>query len=315
MEPLPWIDEAKLVEAHPQLFHYTSFEALKLILGSGSLAARPFTKTNDAVEGRALREAIVQAMHDRGLKDIRGIFAEHNAEFIGTDEEFIEVCRQDAENCFDAIISANPSQPYLTCFSTHREQHHIENGLLTMWRVYGDNGHGVALGFDAEKLREITEQTQKYRAVDIIYLDEVGYGAASALVSKRMREFPSMTDLYMKAIAAVCCENKQVFLNAGADLMRFLILNLACKHPDFEDEREVRLVTMEALPDNVHGREPLKRLGDGRLLIKCLDALNEVIVGPSGRQDQQINRVVRLLGAYGRSEVEVRGTSTPFRQL
>jgi hypothetical protein len=310
-----WVDEKALVEKHPRIFHYTNFESFKKILETGAIVATEFSKTNDASEGRALRDVISQMFHMRGMKEIRNIFAKYNAEFTGSDEEFERLCRQDAEACHDAMISSVPSKPHITCFSYHADKHHKQNGLLTMWRLYGGRGHGVALGFDTEAMRILTEELIVSHAVDVIYMQDVRYGAEDKIIKQRISDFKSLPELYLRAVAAVVSNESDIFLDAGNDLMNFLELTLAAKHEDFEDEREVRVVTMEAVEQTAANRTRLNRLGENRLLLPLVPALREVIVGPSPDQTAKARRVEKQLEIHGRTDVEIRLTGTPFRQI
>jgi hypothetical protein len=102
--------------------------------------------------------------------------------------------------------------------------------------------------------------------------------------------------------------------DAGEELMKFVVLSTSTKHPDCQDEREVRMVVMRSTNPRQRGKQPL----DGprnRILVPCLEALDEVLVGPSNRQAALFKTVKTKLKAAGYAHVAVRKSETPFRHL
>jgi hypothetical protein len=309
---LPWIDETALAEKHPRIYHYTNKAKLSLILETGGLVATRYSDTNDTQECRALRKIMSDTMFDAGHVKIRELIARLGGDFSGSDDDFIKVFQDDARRCHDALLNSMPSTPFLTCFSAHEEAHHRDHGLLTMWRLYGGKGDGVALGFNTEKLRQLTIDIQKKNAVDTIFLDRVAYGSQDAQVVERLESFNGLADLFVASVLAVLSEQENCLRGRGADMMKFLMLCVTTKHQDFEDEREIRLTVFEAIPETIGDRQPLRRIGS-RLLIHCVDALEEVIIGPSDDQDRVMRDVAEWLRIRELGDVEVRMSGTPFR--
>lgn len=309
---LPWIDEAALATTHPFLFHYTQAQHLDSILASGGLIATKYDLTNDNSEMRHLRNPLVSILVERATPIILAEIAKSDMEIIGPEADFVEVVANDAKKFFDILIRTIPGGPHLTCFSAHQDAHHHENGLLTMWRLYGGAGSGLALGFDTAKLVEITSQIQANNQIDLIFLEQVRYGDHDPETQRRLDDFPGLPNLYAKAALAIL-ENRGEFPpSAHDDLLKFVVLNVCSKHPDFQDEREVRLVTTQATPESQGNRTPLGRVND-RLIIPCMDALTEVIVGPSDDQPSLIETVKNALHHHDLGSVIVRASNTPFR--
>lgn len=195
--------------------------------------------------------------------------------------------------------------------------------FLTMWRLYGRgkigegerDGVGVALGFNTEKLRLATEGIQEKHGTYCIYLDRVRYGDDDPEVQRRVDDSPSIATLYAKSVIAMIQGAQEPPTDLTTeDADKFTILFPCAKHQDFEDERETRLVVCPALEVSLAGRAPL--VGpDGRVVVKYLDALEEVLVGPSNKQDELFASVSATLKAKGFERVLVKKSETPFRFL
>jgi hypothetical protein len=168
MAKLPFIDETLLAQTYPVIFHYTCEKNLDSILRTGGLYATNFQHTNDPEELRATRNALVAAMVQAVVPLMR--FARDVGTLKGlTDDRLLEVAQHDAAKFFDVGIRSIPTPPHIACFAAHIREHHKENGLLTLWRLYGQQD-GIALGFDTTKLVKITEAIMQSEAIDTIYL-------------------------------------------------------------------------------------------------------------------------------------------------
>jgi len=276
------------------------------------LFATHFSKTNDRAEIKALRQPLAKLMVEQTLPLFRARMKRGDLRSTLPMEELEARMGEDAELLFDSMVRSMPSAPYLTCFSSHAEPHHAANGLLTMWRLYGGAGQGIALGFDTANLVAAYDRASAKYAMGMVFLDRVGYGAEDPQVKARLKESASLIQLHARNLLAML-DGKEPD-DAGDDLMKFLVLTTSTKHPDFQDEREVRVVVTRSLNPKQPGKKPL----DGpkhRLLVPCLEALDEVLIGPSNRQASLAKSVKAKLKAAGYERVAVRKSATPFRHL
>lgn len=310
---LPWLDERALIRKHPRLYHYTKESALLNILASRGLFATHYLHTNDRAEIRALRQPIANHMAARSLQLIRTRLRHGQLKLRQPESELEAKVGEDAEQLFDSMIRSMPVAPHLTCFSSHSGAHQMENGLLTMWRLYGGEGEGVALGFDTKKLVESYEDASAKFGMDYIFLDEVAYGIDDPILQTRLKESESLLGLHSRNLASLLDGKELADSDPDIDdLMKFLVLSTSTKHPDFEDEREVRMVVAPSRNAKRKGKTPL----DGprnRLLISCLEAMEEILVGPGKKQAAIVRAVRAKLKAAGYKHVQVRSSATPFR--
>jgi|CXWL01.1.fsa_nt_gi hypothetical protein len=193
---LPWIDEAAIARAYPMIFHYTQERNIEPILRSGGLFATDYRQTNDPDELHALRNPLATLMAQNALPLLR--YAKALGRFSPPESmDLDQVAREEATRFHDILVRALPSSPHLTCFSGHSYEHHRQNGLLTMWRLYG-HGEGIALGFDTAKLIEMTGGLMQSCAADGIHMDQVLYGSDDAALMKRVLQAPAVLQSLLK---------------------------------------------------------------------------------------------------------------------
>lgn len=305
------------MNAHPRLFHYTRETALPLILASGGLFATHYSRTNDRQEFTAMRQPLAEAMFQQVMPLVRERVRRGQLNFGGDEQRMIEIAREDAERSFGILASSAPTPPHITCFSAHDLEHQIANGLLTMWRLYGGEGGGIALGFDTSALVKETERLQEALAISAIYLDRVGYGPDDPQTIERMRAAPDLARIHERAFNMLFGDRPDLTDGQADDLMKFFVLAASTKHPDFVDEREIRLVVAPALDTESgrNGRAMLNSPVEGRVLIPCLAALREVMIGPSDQQDALAHSARESLDDAGLQDVAILRSGTPFRRL
>lgn len=134
------------------LYHYTSLESFDRIIHSGYLAMSDIIKSNDPAEGVFAVDALKEAYH--ALRDEDEINVDEYNRFREAFFEFSE-----DEFCFgraqQAVFSISFCEP---------------EWCLALWRTYGDNGRGVALGIAKDRL-QLIGQRQYFKFAKIEYLD------------------------------------------------------------------------------------------------------------------------------------------------
>jgi len=309
--PVPWVDETAIAREHGLLFHYTGASTLKPILSTGGLYATTYKDTNDPDELHALRNPLVPLMVLAALPLLK--YAQEIGTFMPPIAWDLEsVAREEASKFHDIMVRALPTVPHVTCFSTHSEEHHVQNGLLTMWRLYG-RGEGLALGFDAPRLVELSQEIQRSAAIDGIYLDRVLYGLGDPRLVKRIMEAPDVPQKFAETLILMLQSRSDAPQFEMQTLLRFLVLICCAKHPDFSDEREVRLIVQQALEGHERGRPRVEEPAAGRIVVKCLDALRHVMIGPNDHQDALAESVRHQLDGAGFGHVEVHKSQIQFR--
>lgn len=311
-EQWPWLDEQRLAHEHPMIFHYTRSEHLPRILDSKGLFATRYDATNDPDELHSLRHPLATLMAMSAMPVLK--YAESLGNFRPPADIDLEAMALDeAVGFHDIMVRALPKPlPCLTCFCTHKADHHVRNGLLTMWRLYG-GGDGIALGFDTQHLVMRSGEIQRANAVAGIYLERVLYGLGDPELLRRVMESPDVIRKFAETLSLMLQGKEDIGSTASTTLLRFLRLICSSKHPDFSDEREVRLVVQEALPGREFGRPRLDQASEQRLVVPYLESLRQVMVGPSDSQEALVSAARNLLDEAGRSDVSVTTSQIKFR--
>lgn len=114
------------------LFHYTDLEGVKGIFTSRTLWLSKFTATNDISEIKLAIEHFQS-------------FAARKARALATTEgDFLREAAEQLEGFRRTNI----------CIASFCEQH----DLLSQWRSYGNDGRGVALGFNTTRLLDVAQR-------------------------------------------------------------------------------------------------------------------------------------------------------------
>lgn len=300
---LPWVDEAEIAHAYPVLFHYTQEKHFQSILQSGGLFASDYRQTNDPHELLALRNSLALLMAQGSLPLLR--YAKDIGNFQPPDDWDLEkVAIEEAKSFYDIMVQALPTSPHLTCFSGYSDKHQMRNGLLTMWRLYGREG-GIALGFKTAKLIQNAEELTRSCAIESLYLDQVLYGWNHPIVIERVFQAPFLFRKFADYLVLMLQKRSPELRFSGTEF--FALLNLVCgvKLADFGDEREVRLIATPSIPGRENGRESIAEAKPGRLVIRYLDALEQVLVGPGADQANSEIKIRRMLADHGLPNVEV----------
>lgn len=140
------------------LYHYCSVNTLISIIENHNIWLSDAEKTNDYTEMKWLFSKF-QEVIDEDVLSYQTIY----------DNELLKIVKETACNAVEnllskqALISKN-SKSFLICFSEARD-------LLSQWRAYGDDGKGVAIGFNTEVLK-IFMQDPFYKLTKVIYKSE-----------------------------------------------------------------------------------------------------------------------------------------------
>ena len=220
---------------------------------------------------------------------------------------------EDARSFYNAMVRSLPLPFFLTCFSKHTAAHHNLNGLLTLWRFYGGDGEGIALGVNTRKLVDATGSLLRTHSLAAVYVDEVRYGIDDEVLRGRVSDASGLIEMFLEFVDNLISKRELDFGNRGLEMHQFTVLAASAKHPDFVDEREIRLVATPAFKGYENGRRSAKTCDERFLLLPYLDALDSVIVGPSRDQAALVDAVGSALRRANLGSVQVIRSDTPFR--
>lgn len=326
----PWISNTELLQANPELHHYTNRAGLKGIWESNTLWATHFAELNDRLEMKMLRDPLARAIEDRAKKEIvRQQRISRKAKSAidrcgGVQSSARALAERFVDDHLDILFHGNAAvaQPFICSFCSHSrdQEYERENGLLSQWRGYGGDDGRFALVFDFVALDGLLAQEWKahyWLSLDLmpaIYLDE--FALLDKHFSSLIDETGNMIVSAMRGETVIRDAFVGPFLNAAT----------AFKHRGFSEERELRIL---ALPHSrammeKHGKSedfagipPFKELHDfpgSKTHIALFSSLNvelpikRIVVGPSKNQQPQVEYARSLIGG----KVPIRVSETPF---
>ncbi len=209
----------------PLLAHYTTMGALEKIVVNNEIWFSNPLFMNDIEEVRfGINEGTNALLQSDTIRKATGdnypafetaLLAEHS--------------RFDGQHAFDT---------YILCLSEHDEAD--DDGLLSMWRGYGDGGKGIAVVFDARTITEVKNTP--------LIVSRVVY----ATTQERFDWFDRLAQNFSQIVVQQNIQKEEMPVAANALFARLRMFSLFTKHKGFSEEREWRLAY---LPErDVEGR-------------------------------------------------------------
>jgi hypothetical protein len=294
----------------PLLAHYTSIETLEHILISNEIWFSNPLYMNDLEELRfGLNEGADAFRRHLGIKNACGTESRYRLLLQAFDSQFHEF---DQVHAFDT---------YVLCFSEHESGD--TDGLLSMWRGYGNNGRGVAIVIDTQQINVID--------IPLLIISKVTYASRNERVTwirNKLDEFAILLD-------QLSLSDDKLPAAVSALLDRIKTFAIFTKHRGFEEEREWRFVHVKqydraSILEDMLGYAIGKRGLEPKLKFKLapiegitapdlsLEKLvHEIILGPSISNLLTAKTVARMLEKLGKGTMigRLRASSTPFRAI
>ena len=305
-----WSDigpEQNFFEQRPLLAHYTSMATLEKIATNNEIWLANPLFMNDIEEVRfGINEGTWSFVQNEAIKRTLGPAFQVFEEAIWRAHSWF-----DSQHAFDT---------YILCLSQHDEGD--RDGLLSMWRGYGDGGKGVAVVFDARTLAEAKNTP--------LIISKVMYGTTE----QRVQWFERTADTFSSLIGEHAIVPEELPFAASALFARLRSFSLFAKHVGFQEEREWRLAYQPELdmagslkkhlsyfngPRGVEPKlklpvQPTPELGDGAPL--SLETLiHSIILGPSLSTPLALASAKRMLVSLGHPQLADRVVASriPYR--
>lgn len=191
----------------------------------------------------------------------------------------------------DGIISEIRRNIFVTCFSTERDS-------LPMWNMYGNNGHGVSLLFDAKSLCESYSEPP-FRCV----YDE-GVRILRLLKKWQIESLAKKNSPY---------NTYKNLLPHGLSVQTAIltILMLIVKNKYYKHENEVRIIVNDDTTVKFRNADNLIIPFKDHYLPK--EALHEIIIGPCNDPIRTKESVEQYLLSLGMEHVLVSNSFVPYQ--
>lgn len=333
------MNSTPIYERHPELFHYTSFRGVEGILQSQTLWATHYQYLNDSMEIELMRDEFAKRLFTH-LKEIavinlkRAPFSEKRK--LKRRGGPIGAARHEAKHLVETFyrmsftggkVSPAISVPYITSFCTHSSDQKYEqnNGLLSQWRGYGEDGFAIV--FDTKRLNSLfdKEKREYYYGMGIM-LEEVVYQGDEDVFDENFGEVvEGMISIFKEFM-----ETDQ--FNIYRIAYDVLCMFTRWKHRGFREEREVRSVVFPMTKDALEAlkekdaslKSPdtplktMKRREDDVPYVALFDfkkrvrlPIKRIIVGPQHDQQSAKKKIKEVLG---NKRIAVHCSETPWSQ-
>ncbi len=292
----------------PLLAHYTSVETLAKILKNEELWLSNPLFMNDLDEMRF------------GLTRGKAFFDQADLEkSCGLDSEDAGKLRHAFNHYYTEYESKHALNVYILCLSKHSPDN--TDGLLSMWRAYGNNGSGAAIVFDTAAVGPVIEDTP-------LILTAVRY----ASTVERLQWLEQKVAHWAALVVEAKLPPDRLYVAAYSLFSVILLFSLSTKHIGFDEEQEWRLIYMperdqhKIYNDNFNyvvgarGVEPkltlkIAPLPGAAAQFGFVDIVHSILLGPSISSLLATASVVRMLDKLGKGELapKVRSSTIPLR--
>lgn len=305
---------------YEKLYHYTNWQGLCGILDSQCLWATHFKFLNDSSELKLfLQDILPSYLCCKVLENLNKLDSSKLNQILERAKDMNLIGVEAVAHHFVSDVSIPTMMDleilrdtYITSFCQGSD----DDGLLSMWRSYGQDG-GYAIVFDREKISELLKQDKNdhnmgfSEVLDVIY-DE------NKMFNQRKSDVKSICDFVVDAMQVMSGE-KAPGCDNGSCYSEQLRCMASYKHKGFREENEVRIACSISRdknhPEIISSKEVLLR-GNNRDVpyIKLFDGLGslpieKIIVGPQHNQDQ---KVVALQTKLINSDIEVKASGIPY---
>jgi hypothetical protein len=283
----------------PLLAHYTSIKVMENILQSNEIWLSNPLFMNDLQEMRF------------GLSQGGRLFS--NVELLkkagGTDER-AALLQHAFSHFYQTFENGDAFDTYVFCLSEHDRAN--SDGLLSMWRGYGEHGNGVALVFDTAKLTMVETSP--------LMIAQVSYGSDD----DRLGELEKILNRWAEITEGSGLANDKLYLAAHYAFSVIKTYALTTKHRGFSEEVEWRVIyfperdTDGALKPFLgyhigeRGVEPKLKYPVGHIAnVSAVDLalerlLDRIILGPSVSSALGKRSVERMLEKINKAEFKER---------
>lgn len=300
------------------IYHYCSLDTFAQIIKYKTIRLSDLNKTNDYMEKHWGMQFLYHAL----CEDLQAneISMDLKEDYWYSDEahNHIEQLERDMKYFLnhDSLIA---------CFST-------KNDLLSQWRAYGNDGAGIAIGFDYDFLKKLLKYEEKFLIGEVVYKKEkqekiirekLFNPAINYIKEMYQHERVGCNDTYNEYFIDEFDSFCEKLYEYAEKVFSFL------KNPAFEEEKEVRIVyntgiyeemededfisyTCSAIP--VGRRNELELLPlqyavkDTKLVAyadlkfeKCVGKgiIKEIVIGPKAKAKVSISDIHRFLVING----------------
>ena len=254
--------DQSVVNAHSQLYHYTTAAGLKGIIETQQLRATNISYLNDAEEHIGFFDRRLPQILEKPIKAAVKELAKTTQgkkaidELGGIDKSVYEEIKVITKIFRNTTLKLN--KPYVTAFCSVTSNSVSDDGLLSQWRGYGTDG-GYAIVFETKKLQQLLEgENNNFHYQTSVWGDVEYYDQDNSQKAAHPETLKWEATL-QESIRSFILTGKKEEIDGLAEPITFL--SCMHKHIGFREEAEVRIV---AIPANAELFELAQKSGEKR---------------------------------------------------
>jgi len=282
------------------LYHYCSVSSMMSIIENKYLRMTNALNTNDKTEFRYFKNKLVEY-----------------AKTTRTDSEKIKNTVEEIIKFAEKEDKDSSYIPYICCFSEAQD-------LLSQWRGYGDDGFGVALGFDFSE-NNLLLPTNYTAVANIPFISKVTYIDEEELPERKVM-YQIEKSFYNLFTEFFFSTNQKGTVGLGS--IQVALSSIKMKNSGFSEEQEHRIVLLEDKNQKKFLEEDGRKFSyeerniycpGGRTVTTCYEyrikpqtELKEIILGPKCKIEQSSMEWKDFLAKNDLQNVKVKKSRIPY---
>jgi len=315
------------------IYHYCSIETMYSIISNKTIRLSDLNKTNDYMEKRwtlnLIERSLVEAFKENEIKiDLyeKYFYEDGINSHIAYIKSFIE----------EYICDSSPI--LISCFSRNKDK-------LSQWRAYGQDGYGVSIGVDLNKIEKLQTRKSEIIVEDVCYdeneqIETIKLDILEAIIyMKNMFENDSVRvsddfNEYFREEFDAFCEVVIPLIDISSTYI---------KNPAFIEEDEIRIIYNPNLFEEINYKDeeeynrffknihkvnlfevyPLKFDSKNNQIIGYTDIsfkklikdliINEIVIGPKSKLTSNDLYFLLVANGYNANEICISNSTASYR--
>lgn len=270
------------------LYHYCSVSVMESIITNRVLWLSNALKTNDSKEYKYFGEALTEY-----------------AKTTKTDSKsLLNVVDMIIAQC--TVTKEKRYTPYICCFSE-------ADDLLSQWRGYGDDGKGVAIGFDFNKSGQLVEKADLSQKKEVPFVTKIVYSDIENVQSART--------VFHNMFPYLAVSGNRYKDEYDLGIWQAAVSAIKLKHYGFQEEKEQRIVWLDEESklneENLVLAEKF-RINQGRITryfefeLDIKNAIKEIVLGPKCRMKKDDRELQLFLRYNDLAHINIRESNIPY---
>lgn len=310
------------------IYHYCSVDTFNEIISNKCIRLSDLNKTNDYMEKKWISKLIEEAL----IREFKELDIDIQLREDYWYEDGIENHISYLKDMMEYFLQ---KPTYISCFSKNSDK-------LSQWRAYGNNGTGIAIGFDFKKLKKVKCSGENIFIEEVLYKKNKQLEAIQSTVTKAVGYMLAMFESDTVKVS----DNFNIYFIEEFDAFCEVICDylnpLSCyiKNRAFAEEEEVRVFYspdiyismdkeeidkhfLEEKDINSFSLQPIKFqaknyqiVGYTDLVFKNLisdNIITEIVIGPSSKVSEDDIYYLLLSHGYDANSIKVSKSEATYK--